>query len=394
MRLKNLFLKISLCLVLLLLGINNVSAKEAVVINVFHSESCSHCKEEIEYINTLSNVEVNLYEITNNNNLVSGVRKALKIENSYVPLTVVGSHYLIGYNDDIKEKINRLIDGYTNESYCDLVSAVKSGESISECFLKNEDIVIDDNTRILPWLGKVNVKNVSLPLLAIVIGLVDGFNPCAMWILVFLISMLINMKDRKKMLILGLTFIISSALVYLLIMVSWLKITTSLFSTWFKYLVAIVSIVLGGFSIYNYIKSLKSEDGCQVTNQSKRKKIIEKIKHIVVENNYLLAIIGMMVLAFSVNMIELACSAGLPVLFMEVLSVNDLSATLYLIYLLIYIFFFMLDDIIVFLIAVFTLKITGISNKYTKYSHLIGGIIMIVLGALLIFKPEIIMFNF
>ena len=54
----------------------------------------------------------------------------------------------------------------------------------------------------------------------------------------------------------------------------------------------------------------------------------------------------------------------------------------------------MLDDIIVFMIAVITLKVTGISNKYQKYSHLIGGILMLIIGILMIVKPEWLMFNF
>ena len=101
-----------------------------------------------------------------------------------------------------------------------------------------------------------------------------------------------------------------------------------------------------------------------------------------------------MALAISVNVIELACSAGLPLLFTQILTINNLNSLEYFIYVLIYIIFFLIDDIVIFLIAVKTAKVTGISNKYTRYSHLIGGLIMIIIGALLIFKPEIIMFNF
>lgn len=101
-----------------------------------------------------------------------------------------------------------------------------------------------------------------------------------------------------------------------------------------------------------------------------------------------------MTLAISVNFIELACSAGLPLLFTQILVLNNLSKLSYMIYILIYIFFFLIDDIIVFVIAMFTLKITGISNKYSKYSHLICGIIMLLIGLLMIIKPEWLMLNF
>ena len=104
--------------------------------------------------------------------------------------------------------------------------------------------------------------------------------------------------------------------------------------------------------------------------------------------------LGIITLAISVNIVELACSAGLPLLFTQVLALNNLEPYQSTIYMLIYIFFFLLDDLIVFMIAMFTLKVTGITTKYTKYTHLIGGIIMLIIGLLMMFKPEWLMFNF
>ena len=101
-----------------------------------------------------------------------------------------------------------------------------------------------------------------------------------------------------------------------------------------------------------------------------------------------------MVLAASVNLIELMCSIGIPMIFTQILSMNDLSTFKYITYMLTYIVFFLIDDIIIFVISMKTLKVTGISTKYTKYSHLIGGLLMLLIGILLIVKPEWLMFNF
>lgn len=119
-----------------------------------------------------------------------------------------------------------------------------------------------------------------------------------------------------------------------------------------------------------------------------------RIKKFTHEKSFVIAILGVMFLAISVNLIELACSAGLPVIFTQVLAMNDLSTLEYWIYIFIYIFFFMIDDLIVFAIAVKTMELTGITTKYTKYSHLIGGLLMFIIGILLIVKPEWLMFNF
>ena len=121
---------------------------------------------------------------------------------------------------------------------------------------------------------------------------------------------------------------------------------------------------------------------------------MERIKKYTSEKSFLLAMLGVMALAFSVNLIELACSAGLPLIFTQVLALNNLNALQYGIYIFIYLLFFLIDDIVVFVIAMKTFELTGISTKYTKYSHLIGGLIMLIIGLLMIFKPSWLMFNF
>jgi hypothetical protein len=142
------------------------------------------------------------------------------------------------------------------------------------------------------------------------------------------------------------------------------------------------------------MKSRKNDAGCEVVDDKKRKKIFTRIKEITLEKRFILSIFGIMALAISVNAIELACSAGLPLIFTQVLALNDLGTVKYIIYLLLYIFFFLLDDIIIFTVAMLTLNIKGISSKYGKYSHLIGGIVMVIIAVLMIFKPEWLMFNF
>ena len=217
-----------------------------------------------------------------------------------------------------------------------------------------------------------------------------------MWILIFLITMLFNMKDRKKMWILGLTFILTSGIVYLIFMLAWLNLATFISKIAFiRLLIAVIALVVGLINVYKYIDSLKKKDeGCDVVDKKDRKKIMEKIISITHEKKFIIALLGIMVLAASVNIIELMCSIGIPLLFTQILAMNNLSTFSYMIYMFIYIFFFLIDDIVIFVISMVTLKVTGLSTKYTKYSHLVGGIIMLIIGLLLIIKPELLMFNF
>ncbi len=247
----------------------------------------------------------------------------------------------------------------------------------------------------LPFVGVVNLREYSLPILAMLLGFVDGFNPCAMWVLIFLVTMLFNMKDRKKMWILGLTFIITSGIVYLLFLVSWLNLAVFLTKiALIRTIISIFAIVFGMTNIYHYFKDLNSEVGCDVTDANKRQKIMSRIRKITSEEKFILAILGTIGLAASVNVLELLCSLGLPVVFTNVLALNHLNILEYIIYITLYILFYLIDDIVIFAIAMKTMQIKGISNKYTKYSHLIGGLIMVILGLLMVLKPEWLMLNF
>jgi len=169
---------------------------------------------------------------------------------------------------------------------------------------------------------------------------------------------------------------------------------SNIIGTYFKYLIGIIALIGGFINLKNFKNSLKKDVGCSVTNKQQKKKIINKIKKILNEKNLFISLIGIILLAISVNIVELACSAGLPAMFVEILSLNNLSKSAYIFYMFIYILVFMLDDIIVFVISMITLQVTGVSNKYTKYSHLIGGVIMLIVGILMIFKTEWLMFNF
>lgn len=368
-------------------------AKE-LTINLFYGKECPHCEAEQKYLDTLKkqygdNIEIKKFEVwhdSDNNDLLTKVRIALDNEDTGVPYTVIGTYGFTGYSEDIADKIRNLVKDNIKEPIPDIIDDVKKGKEISEIKkIESSDVTV-------PILGKVDAKTVSLPLLAVVIGLADGFNPCAMWVLLFLISMLLGMKNRKRMWMLGVTFILTSAIMYTLFMVAWLHIAASAMQqVLLRTLIALVAIVAGA---YNLNKYFKEPDGCTVTNKKQRKQIFEKIKKFTKEKSLILALIGVITLAITVNLVELACSAGLPLLFTSVLAMNDLNAFEYGLYIFIYIFFFLIDDIIIFLIAMKTMEVKGISTKYGKYSSLIGGILMLLIGALLILKPEWIMFNF
>ena len=387
--------KIIITLIFLFSFIPFISAKE-VDLYLFYSNSCPHCAHEKEFLSTLDNINIKIYEVSQYSKLYDKVVDKLNIDSNGVPLTIIGSDYIIGFNESTKKQIEEIIIAYSTVDFCVVIELIIKNIDITSCIEKNEKIYKNSSLKEIKLLGKTikfDAKEVSLPLISIIIGFIDGFNPCAMWVLIFLISMLFNLKNKKKMWLLGLAFIITSAFMYLLFMLGIFGVSNIL-GTYFKYLIALVALIGGVINLNSFKKSLKKDVGCTVTNKEQKKKIINKIKKILNEKNLLISLIGIILLAISVNLVELACSAGLPAMFVEILSLNNLSTNMYILYMLIYILVFMLDDIIVFAISMITLELTGVSNKYTKYSHLIGGIIMLIVGILMIFKTEWLMFNF
>jgi glutaredoxin len=384
--------------IILILPFSVRAEQNEVRLYLFHKESCRHCKEEIKFLDSIKddypNLDIVMYEIEKNEmnyNFYLKVIDKTGLNVNGVPFAIIGTDYYVGYSDSIGKSIKESIEKFSEIDSIDVISYVKDEKDLS-----NIKYNVDPRSEVdIPILGNVNAKDVSLPLISIILGTVDGFNPCAMWVLLFLISMLFNMKDKKKMWILGITFLLTSAIVYLFFMLAWLKVAVSFSTiTWLKILIALVALVGGLVNLNSYRKSNKKDVGCEVVDDKKRKKIFNRIKDITSQNKFILALLGIITLAVSVNLVELACSAGLPLIFTQILALNDLNGVHYAIYMFLYILFFLLDDIIIFVISMATLNLKGISAKYGKYSHLIGGIVMVLIGLLMLFKPEWLMFSF
>ena len=373
---------------------------------LYYGDGCPHCEEEMKFLKTIekkySNLEIIKKEVwynDANSSELQKVNEAFSISRIGVPTNVIGETIIRGYGNGTGSKIERAIKYYSNSEneYIDAVDGIINDNykyEEKENSFEKEEKESDENVSIdVPIAGNVNLKNVSLTTAAVVIGLIDGFNPCAMWVLLFLISVLIGMKNKKRMWALGIAFLVTSALVYMCIMLAWISIAVKITTViWIRNIIAVVALIGGVINLRSFFTH--QDSGCEVVDDKKRKTIFKKIKKFTSEKSFIIALVGVIGLAISVNMVELACSAGLPLVFTELLAINNVNTFMKIMYTVLYIIFFLIDDLIVFIIAMFTMKITGISTKYNKYSHLLGGVVMLIIGILLILKPEWLMFNF
>ncbi len=373
----------------------------------FWAIGCPHCAREEVFLTGLEAkypaLTIHRLEVTQNPDNVKmliAFGERFQTDVSGVPFTVVGNKYFSGYYNDevtgsqIEAALVSLISSEPQEQAgTNQPEEVNQPENIDQNN-SNQDIgdkALPDNLS-LPVFGRVELASLSLPAITVVLGFLDGFNPCAMWTLLFLISLLLGMADKKRMWILGSTFIVASALVYFIFMAAWLNLILFLgFITIIRLIIGLVALLGGSFNIRKYIKDRNG--GCEVTSDEKRRAVFDKLRNVTQQKKFWLAFLGIIALAFAVNLVELICSAGLPAVYTQILALNDLSWWQYYGYILLYIFFFMLDDLVVFFVAMTTLQLTGVSTKYSRWSSLIGGIIMIIIGLLLIFKHELLMFG-
>jgi glutaredoxin len=382
-----------------------VCAADFVNIYLFYGDGCPHCADEERYLfgelkNKYPDIRIYTFEIYNNANnalLLQKVADELGVGVDGVPFLVVGNKNFVGFADgttsrQIEIMVEKCLSGNCKDSVAPIVGVDSPESSQTTSDVGGET---GDNTEKIvkiPFLGEINAINFSLPLLTIIMGALDGFNPCAMWTLLFLISLLLGMENRKRMWILGTAFIVASASVYFLFMSAWLNLILFLgFVIWIRVLIGVFALAGGCYSIKEFI--FNKDGGCKVAGDEKRRKIFERLKLSVQQNSLWFALGGIFVLAFAVNLVELICSAGLPAIYTQILALNEMAGWRYYFYILLYIFFFMLDDLFIFFVAMITLEMSGITTKYAKASRLIGGIVMLAIGLMLIFKPEWLMFG-
>ena len=278
-----------------------------------------------------------------------------------VPTFVVGDDVLVGFDD--ATTTGRTIEQWLDEGQGDL------------------------DTVKLPLFGVVHVRELGLPLFSIVLGLIDGFNPCAMWVLLFLLSLLVNLGSRRKMALIGGSFLIVSAAAYYVFMTAWLGMFLLVgVSRWLEAALGIVAIAAGSIHVKDFIAP---HHGVSLSIPERAKpKIYERARRIVYAENVVGALVTTIVLAVTVNLIELLCTAGLPALFTEILSAHGLSWWEHHTYMLLYVTAYMLDDTAMLSIALITLSRHKVQERAGRAMKLLSGTVMIALGVLLVFRPD------
>lgn len=377
-------------------------------VNIFVREDCTHCQDEEAFLRELAKTRSD-FEVFSHDIGVAIHRKHFdeltKLEHipKATPVTLVGNTILQGFmsGDTTGVRIIELLDASKGEATLNFEEFIVAGGSKGKVETV-EGGVCEDTGEVciaptqkflvkIPFFGPVDLARYSLPTMSVILGFIDGFNPCAMWVLVTFLLVLVQIGDRRKMWEIAGLFILAETIMYYLILTLW-------FTTWDfvgmdKYITPLVGLVAVGGGIFFLYEGFTSDGTCKVTNIQQRAKIGQQIRDLAGKPMTWAVAAGVVALALSVNVIEFACSIGIPQAFTKVLELNNLGLWQSQGLMALYILFYMIDDLIVFGIALWGVQhFAAVTQRYSKYCNLIGGVLMVILGALLIFAPQLLRF--
>ena len=388
------------------------SQSKKVKIEYFGRKDCKNCANLEKFLKELSTkrddfeyVEHKIDESKEEKAFFDETASKLKLVKG-TPIIYIGGHIIQGFNtaDTTGKEIENLINSakakdkiltlkeYLESGQAGNVSsngAVCTGDTVCEVpgLTKGAENQVLVN---IPIINKtVDLTNYSLFTMSLILGTIDGFNPCAMWVLVLFLTALIAVGNKVKMFRVAGLFILAEAVMYFFILNAWIYAWDFVgLDKWVTPLVGIVGIIGGIFFIRNYLKKGDTLE-CEVTDFEQRAKISKKIKDIANKPFTLLTALAIIGLALSVNVIEFACSVGIPQTYTKILQINEVPFWTRQFYTFIYIIGYMIDDIIVFGFALMSVNKLQLTTKYSKWVNLFGGILMIILGLIMLIKPSL-----
>ncbi len=337
-------------------------------IEYFKKDGCLRCEEASAYLATLTerdpDIRVIAFDIERD---AAARQRVIKLceqagySNPGVPVFAIGDRVIVGF------------------------LAAETPERIEQAL---RDPTADTKSIRLPVFGRVDPRDIGLPAFTLAVGLVDGFNPCATWVLLFLLGILVNLKSRPRMFAIGGVFVVVSGLVYFAFMAAWLNLFLVLGAS------RPITLVLGAIAVF--IGAVNVKDffafgrGISLGIPDRAKPgLYARMRRILSAEHLGGALAAAAVLALLVNVVELLCTAGLPAIYTAVLTAHDLSPWQYYGYLGLYMLAYMFDDALMLTVAVVTLSSHKLQERGARVLKLIAGVLMLVLGLVLLIRPQL-----
>ncbi|MFN3188710.1 MAG: glutaredoxin domain-containing protein [Candidatus Paceibacteria bacterium] len=377
-----------------------VQTDGSVAVSVFGRDDCGFCKQLFAFLDK-ENIPFDYLNITEDDtaaDLFTAITEKHSVS-KVTPITVIGETVIVGFNGE-RTTGRQIIYAIANAENSDIrtlndhldraaVQELSLGAGCTGLACDEGDT--GDFIFDLPFLGVVDFKTFSLFSLSLILGVIDGFNPCAMWVLVTFLALLAQAGSKRKMVFLAGLFILAQGIMYNLILNVWYK-------TWdfvkldeiVTPLVGFIAIGGGTFFLYRWYKNRNVALVCDISSIDTQMKTVNRFKEVVNRPVTIASVLAILVIAFSVNIIEFACSIGIPQAYTKILELNMLTFMERQWYIFVYTLGYMFDDVVVFALAIWGFsRLEAHGQKYAQHSLLIGGALMLALGLLLVLNPQL-----
>jgi thiol-disulfide isomerase/thioredoxin len=377
------------------------TSDDPVVVYFFWGDGCPHCEHAKPFLADLAGrypqVVIRDYEVWHapeNADLLRAMAARLDFEPRAVPTLIIGNRHWVGFSDQLGREMESYVVSCVESGACpDAGAGIVPGVDLPPAGPQEpqakEAPAESPRVLALPLLGEVDLSAQSLLLSTALIAFVDGFNPCSMWVLSILIALTLHTGSRRKVLIIGLVFITVTAGVYMLFIAGLFTVLSVVsFLGWIQVVVAGLALA---FAVVNIKDYFWYKEGVSFTiADDKKPGIYQRARNILNASESFWAMVGAtVVMAAGVSLVEFSCTAGFPVLWTNLLSAQGVTPATFALLLAVYMVIYQIDELGLFLIAVFTLKTGKLEEKHGRILKLVGGMLMLTLAVVMIVDPNL-----
>ncbi len=351
-------------------------------IEVFVREGCPHCAHAKQFLTRLQaeqpELKIVIRDVIQEPAAMARLKQISGQQMVRIPAFWIGGKLLVGYSDEAST--GQLIRN-------SLVLIPGKSDSSASCGIEPScnapPLAVKPETYSVDFIGNsLSPERVGLPLFTLAMGLLDGFNPCSMWVLILMISLLAPMNNRSRMVAIAGTFVAVEGVIYFLFMATWLNVFLLIgLSRSSEIIIALLAIMAGAINLKDFV-GIKSGVSLSIPLAA-RPGIYARMRRVLQAENLSAALIGTVILALLVQMVEFMCTSGFPALFTRILTLHEPDRVGYYGYLILYDLAYMLDDMIVLAIGVITLSQRRLQEQEGRMLKLLSGVVMLGLGVYL-----------
>ena len=355
----------------------------------FWTETCPHCRDAQPFVKSLTHtmpwLSVHSLPLTGNKLNVRryiDMAAALGEEARSVPAFLFCDQIVVGYDDEIHT--GRFLTQKLQQCYQAALSDQRNDDAVVPLITGPQTVPLN-----IPLYHDFDIHHLSLPVLTVVLAGLDSFNPCAFFVLLALLSLLVHARSRARMVVIGGIFVFFSGFIYFLFMAAWLNLFLVIGQlAWVTVAAGCLAIVLAIINIKDYFWF---GHGVSLSIPEHAKPgLFQRMRALLQANNWVALMVGTVTLAIAANSYELLCTAGFPMAFTRTLTLHELAPAVYYLYLLLYALVYIVPLFIIVMVFTLTLGARKLTEKEGRILKLLSGVMMAELGIVLIVVPEVI----